>query len=179
MDPQSLLAVLDVLEAVGIDVWLDGGWGVDALLERQTRGHDDLDLVVELAQADRIIELLHGLGYSQVAGAPPKSFVMVDARGRQVDIHPVKFDAQGGGVYQMDDGNEWVYPSEGFKGVGSVNERPVRCLSPEVQVLVHAGYELTRKDYRELYLLRERFGVEPPRAALEQVIAAALDEDEA
>ena len=47
------------------------------------------------------------------------------------------------------------YPSEGFKGVGSVNERPVRCLSPEVQVLVHAGYELTRKDYRELYLLRE------------------------
>ena len=34
----------------------------------------------------------------------------------------------------MDDGSEWVYPSERFKGVGSVNERPVRCLSPEVQV---------------------------------------------
>jgi len=45
-------------------------------------------------------------------------------------------------------------------------------------VLVHAGYELTRKDYRELYLLRERFGVEPPPAALEQVMAAAEDEDE-
>jgi hypothetical protein len=40
-----------------------------------------------------------------------------------------------------------------------VNGRPVRCLSPEVQVLVHAGYELTEKDYRELELLRERFGV--------------------
>ena len=46
--------------------------------------------------------------------------------------------------------------------------------SPEVQVLVHAGgYELNEKDYRELYLLRERFGVEPPRALLGNVLAAA------
>jgi lincosamide nucleotidyltransferase A/C/D/E len=178
MDSQSLLAVVDVLEADGIEVWLDGGWGVDALLERQTRGHDDLDIVVGLAHADRIIELLSGLGYSQVAGNPPKSFVMVDARGCQVDIHPVTFDAEGGGVYQMDDGSDWVYPSEGFKGVGSVNGRPVRCLSPDVQVLVHAGYELTQKDYRELYLLREQFGVEPPPGLLDAVLAAAREEDE-
>jgi lincosamide nucleotidyltransferase A/C/D/E len=178
MDTQSLLAVVDLLEADGIDVWLDGGWGVDALLERQTRGHDDLDLVVELAHADRIIELLRSLGYSHVAGTPPKSFVMVDVRGCQVDVHPVTFDAEGGGVYQMDDGNEWVYPSDGFNGMGSVNERPVRCLSPEVQVLVHAGYDLTQKDYRELYLLRERFGVEPPTALLEDVMAASQEEDE-
>jgi hypothetical protein len=40
-------------------------------------------------------------------------------------------------------------------------------------VLVHAGYELTEKDYRELYLLRQRFGVEPPTAPLAQVLAAA------
>ena len=48
----------------------------------------------------------------------------------------------------------------------------MRCLSPEVQVLVHAGYELTEKDYRELFLLRERFGVEPPEDLLERVLAA-------
>jgi hypothetical protein len=77
----------------------------------------------------------------------------------------------------MDDGNKWVYPSQGFKGLGSVNESSVRCLSPEVQVLVHAGYESTRKDYRELYLLREQLGVEPPPAVLEHVMAAANEED--
>ena len=165
MNQPSLLAVVELLEANGIDVRLDGGWGVDALLERQTREHDDLDVVIELAQADRTIELLGGLGYSLVARAPPKSFVMVDARGRQVDIHPVTFDAEGGGVYQMDDGTEWVYPSEGFKGTGSVGTRPIRCLSPETQILVRAGYHLTQKDYRELYLLRERFGAEPPPTA--------------
>jgi hypothetical protein len=59
-----------------------------------------------------------------------------------------------------------------------VDERPVRCLSPEVQVLVHAGYELTDKDYRELYLLRERFGVELPRALLVKVLAAAEEKHE-
>jgi len=55
----------------------------------------------------------------------------------------------------------------------------MRCLSPDVQVLVHAGYELTRKDYRELYLLRERFGVEPPQDLLENVLAAAYEEPDA
>jgi len=94
-------------------------------------------------------------------------------------MHPVTFNAEGGGVYQTDDGTEWVYPGEGFTGRGSVHERPMRCLSPEVQVLVHAGYELTQKDYRELYLLRERFRVEPPRALLKNVLAAAQEDDEA
>jgi Aminoglycoside-2''-adenylyltransferase len=85
-----------------------------------------------------------------------------------VDVHPVTFDAEGGGVYQ-DGSGEWVYPAQGFSGRGSVDGKPVRCLSPEVQVLVHAGYELTEKDYRELYLLRERFGIEPPEDLLERV----------
>ena len=40
----------------------------------------------------------------------------------------------------------------------------MRCLSPEVHVLVHAGYELSDKDYLELHLLRERFGVTIPDA---------------
>ena len=44
---------------------------------------------------------------------------------------------------------------------------------PEVKVLVHAGYELTEKDYRELYLLRERFGVELPSDLLERALAVA------
>lgn len=171
MDALSLLRVVDRLEERKIDVWLDGGWGVDALLGREIREHDDLDLVAELRYSDRIIDLLQGLGYELVAGAPPKSFVLVDRRGRQVDVHPVTFDAEGGGVYQMDDGHEWVYPVEGFSGRGSVAGRPVRCLSPDVQVLVHAGYELAKKDYRELYLLRERFGVELPEDVLEHAMA--------
>ena len=30
----------------GVQIWIDGGWGVGALLERQTRSHKDLDAIV-------------------------------------------------------------------------------------------------------------------------------------
>ena len=172
MDAAGVLEVVGALEEPGLDVWLDGGWGVDALLGQETRPHDDLDLVAELRFSQLIVELLGGLGYELVAGGAPRSFVLVDPSGRQVDVHPVTFDADGGGVYEMDDGREWVYPAAGFAGRGSVSGRPVRCLSPEVQVLVHAGYELTEKDYLELCLLRDRFGVELPEHLLERVLEA-------
>jgi lincosamide nucleotidyltransferase A/C/D/E len=159
----DVLEILDRLDAAGVHWWIDGGWGVDALLEEQTREHDDLDLVAHLADAQRIVRLLDDEGYEVVAGGAPKSFVAVTADGRQVDVHPVTFDHErGGGVYLMDDGQEWVYPAAGFDGRGKVAGRVVRCLTPEVQVLVHDGYELGEKDFRELRFLHERFGVELP-----------------
>ena len=165
MTAQAASRLVRLFEDDGIEVWLDGGWGVDALLGEQTREHDDLDLVCKLAASDRIVELLEADGYELVDGRAPLSFVLVDAEGRQVDVHPVVLDeARGGGVYQMKGGREWIYPTEGFAGRGRVAGRQVRCLTPEVQVLVHDGYELGEKDYRELRLLRDRFGMELPEA---------------
>ena len=120
------------------------------------------------------LAILASAGYEVVAGGAPKSFVAVDADGRQIDVHPVVFDdARGGGVYQTDDGDEWVYPSAGFIGHGSVAGYRLRCLSADAQVLVHDGYELTDKDYRELYLLHERFGVELPTKYAERALATS------
>jgi lincosamide nucleotidyltransferase A/C/D/E len=165
MEADEVVRVVVQLETAGVAVWLDGGWGVDALLEEQVREHDDLDLVAALADVPALLDVLGRAGYEHVAGAAPGSVVLVDARGRQVDVHPVVLDdARGGGVYVMDDGREWVYPTQGFGGRGLVADRAVRCLSPEVQVLVHDGYELTDKDHLELDLLHGRFGVDvPPR----------------
>lgn len=50
----DVLTVLDLADAAGARVWLDGGWGVDVLLGVQTGQHGDLDvavLAVELATA--------------------------------------------------------------------------------------------------------------------------------
>ena len=48
MEAVEVVRLLDLLEGEDLVAWLDGGWGVDALLERRTRSHDDLDLVVVL-----------------------------------------------------------------------------------------------------------------------------------
>ncbi|MDQ3122594.1 MAG: amino acid transporter [Actinomycetota bacterium] len=170
-DAANLLEILNLLEQAGVIVWIDGGWGVDALLGEQTREHDDLDLVVELVHVPSLMETLTSNGYELVAGSPPTSFVHVDAVGRQVDVHPVVFDETGGGVYRMEDGRDWIYPANGFAGRGRVGGQPVRCLTAEVQVLVHEGYELADKDYRELRLLHERFGVHLPTSVRARALA--------
>lgn len=50
---KDALEILLRAERIGVDVRLDGGWGVDALLGRQTRDHDDIDLFVERSDCAR------------------------------------------------------------------------------------------------------------------------------
>jgi lincosamide nucleotidyltransferase A/C/D/E len=151
------------LAAANVAVWLDGGWGVDALLGDQQRPHDDLDLVVGIDDVASLQAVLQEHGYGHQRGEAPLSFELVDAAGRQVDVHPVTFDELGDGIYQMGSGRTWAYPAAGFAGVGEVAGRQVPCLTPEVQMRVHSGYELSHKDHEEIRALRERFGVEPPK----------------
>jgi lincosamide nucleotidyltransferase A/C/D/E len=162
MAAEELVGLLDALDAVGVKVWVDGGWGVDALLGRQRRSHDDLDVVVEVRDVRRLQEVLKQRGYTFQRREAPLSFEMVDPDGRQVDVHPVTFDERGDGIYQMDNGKTWIYPAEGLAGIGHIAGRQMRCLTPELQMRVHVGYKLSAKDHKEIRALQERFGVEPP-----------------
>jgi len=164
MSAWDVVDLLDTIEAAGIDVWLDGGWAVDAALEIQTRPHDDLDLVVELGNVEALIDILQRRGYVLVRGSAPKSFEMTDPDGRQVDVHPIALSDSGGGAYLMDDGREWIYPAAGFAGSGRVSDRDVRCLTPEVQMLCHSGYEPHRSSYDDVRALSRRFGIPVPEA---------------
>jgi lincosamide nucleotidyltransferase A/C/D/E len=59
MSAADVLDVTSRLEAAGISFWLDGGWGVDALVGRETRPHSDLDLVVRLDPRPKVIHSVH------------------------------------------------------------------------------------------------------------------------
>ena len=165
MPSAALVELLSLLDAAGISVWLDGGWGVDALLETQTRPHKDADLIVALVDVPKLQEALAQRGFAFARGTPPHSFVLADGRGLEVDIHAAAFDALGNGVYRMESGEVWIYPAEGFTGRGVVAGTSVRCLSPAAQVLCHThGYEPAENDFRDMELLAQRFGVTlPPR----------------
>jgi lincosamide nucleotidyltransferase A/C/D/E len=163
MTAPALVRLLRLLESAALPIWLDGGWGVDALLERQTRKHKDVDIILRVTDVPLLEELLSPLGFTIKEGKPPDSFVLANGTGLELDVHAVSFDAAGNGVYRMQNGAYWIFPAEGFSGRGLVEGMRVRCLSPEAQVLCHAhGYAPVEKDIRDMELLKRRFGVELP-----------------
>ena len=165
MTAEALIGLLRTFEGAGIEVWLDGGWAVDAALGEQTRPHKDLDVVLRASDLPRLREILEHQGFVIRAGGTESNFVLEDHSGLEVDVHAIVFDQDGNGVYRMENGSDWIFPAAGFGGRGVVRGVRVRCLSPEVQVLCHAhGYVPTEKDFRDMELLEARFGVElPPR----------------
>jgi lincosamide nucleotidyltransferase A/C/D/E len=165
MTGNDVLGILRLLKDGAIEVWIDGGWGVDALLGRRTRPHDDIDLVLRQSDIDRLTEVLGATGFRRVEeGARPFNFVMADRRGREVDLHGVVFDASGNGLYgpQPEDGSGRVYPAGAFKGAGLINGESVRCLTAEYQMANHAAYDPGEADFHDVLALHQTFGIALP-----------------
>jgi len=159
---KDVLRIVDTLRRSGVAVWLDGGWGVDALVGELSREHDDLDCVISLADTADAQAALAPLGYSVIEDELPTRFVVRDARDRRVDFHTVTFDDEGGGVQQLQDGTSWRYPPHGFLATGRIAGQPVPCLNAEVQALAHVGYEPDEKDVHDMRLLARHFRIELP-----------------
>jgi lincosamide nucleotidyltransferase A/C/D/E len=133
IDAADASRILGQLEAAGLVVWLEGGWGVDALVGRQTRPHRDLDLVIardDLAAAQQTLAVT---GFSHdptaVPGMPAR-LVLVDGDGRQVDLHPVIFDRHGNG-WQGLGADAWGdYPAEELTASGVIAGAPCAARLP-------------------------------------------------
>jgi lincosamide nucleotidyltransferase A/C/D/E len=169
MTDSDVIEVIGRLEEAGLRYWLDGGWGVDALIGEQTRDHDDLDVVVELAATDAIIEALALLGFQLTIDERPTRLEAADGSGRRVDFHPIVFDGEGDGrqIGAGPNGGDAVYPADGLSGIGSVAGHTVTCLTPELLLLHHTGYEPKEKDRHNVRVLCERFGLALPRSYAE------------
>jgi hypothetical protein len=162
MRAEQVVELLGLLENVGIEVWLDGGWGVDALLGEQTRPHGDLDIVLREAHLSRMLGALADAGFAPKAGGEAWNFVLADGSGREIDVHVVRFDEQGNGLYGPPQMGKAPYPAEAFSGSGFICDKAVRCLTAEYQVESHTGYELDEDDFRDVSALNRRFGVPIP-----------------
>ena len=62
MTANDVLEFVQLLRQYHIDVCIDGGWGVDALLGEQTRLHADLDIAVQHKDVAQIRTLLEARG---------------------------------------------------------------------------------------------------------------------
>jgi lincosamide nucleotidyltransferase A/C/D/E len=165
----DVLMVLDRLEAAGLVAWLDGGWGVDALVGFRSRPHRDVDLVIARHDRPAVQAALAVAGFEHdptaVPGLPAR-VLLADPGGRQVDLHLVRFDDQGNGWQEVGEDAWGAYPAEDLTATGTVGGRPVPCINARLQVRHHLGYPLTATDRHDLRLLAERFGVAVPPTVL-------------
>ena len=161
----DVLDLYNALQSSGVEIWLDGGWGVDALLEKQTRSHKDLDVAIQQKDVATLLELLDTRGYREIKLEirRPHNFVLADNQGHEIDIHVIVMDEHGNGIYGPVENGE-MYPAEALAGVGIIAGQPVKCISPEWAINFHSGYELKEKDYKDVSALCEKFGINLPPA---------------
>ncbi|MCG7284607.1 amino acid transporter [Cellulomonas sp. ACRRI] len=152
MDPAEVHRVLDALATAGCRSWVAGGWGVDALVGRQTRAHRDLDLALDAAGEAAAVGALAVLDYAVETDWRPVRVELAAPGGRWVDLHPVAFDARGRGTQAGLDGVTFDYPPGCFV-TGTIDGRLVGCLSAAQQVAFHTGYPPRAVDLADLALL--------------------------
>jgi lincosamide nucleotidyltransferase A/C/D/E len=151
------------LEEQSVGFWLIGGWGVDALLHRQTRLHKDLDVLVRLSDLPALRRVLDEDAFTrtlvweenrwveQPDGPWPTAFVESDPSGRALDVHLV--DVREDRVVQLYDA-PWPLPAC-LDGTGTIDGTPVPCVSVQAQRALHTGYELPAEHRSDLELLSD------------------------
>lgn len=142
-------AVLDALTDLECRFWLEGGWGVDALVGHQTRAHRDVDIDVDAASEPAVLQVLAGLGYVIETDWRPNRVELVAPGHGWVDLHPLLLDEDGSARQAALDGGFHAFPSSFFT-VGSIQGTPVPCVSVDAQRLFRTGYELRDVDLHDL-----------------------------
>jgi lincosamide nucleotidyltransferase A/C/D/E len=126
MPAEKVVELYQMFEENGVQIWVDGGWGVDALLEEQTREHADLDIAIDHEYEARMKELLADRGYKIVQTNDKTEWNYVLGNGTcLIDIHVFGFDEASNNIYGT------KYPKESLTGTGKINGVTVRCISPK------------------------------------------------
>ena len=164
MTAADVTALLDALDEHQVAACVGGGWGVDALLEEQTREHADLDLWAPAAHLEWLFRAFAARGVDRIfpwPGDRPWNFVLHDGDRLRVDLHLYEPLPDGSLRYgSAVDGA--TFPAEALAGRGVIAGRPVRCEAPEWSVRWHTGYPARAADRHDVPLLCRRFGLPVP-----------------
>ena len=149
-----VLEMLDLLATTGVSVWIAGGWGVDALIGRQTRRHYDLDLVISDSGEEyrKVADALQHGGFHadepelSPGLAMPLRCAWRSDDGHSLEIMPVAlqappFNVAPTGVRTPADWSPFTS--------GRIGGRTVPCLSLELQVALHEYSGMPRREVDE------------------------------
>lgn len=158
MTSDDVVECYTYLGDAGVDIWIDGGWSVDALLGKQLRPHKDLDVAIQWKDVPELRNALSARGYKQVREDNQWNFVLADDQGHEIDVHAFVFDDKGNVVDGI------MYPTESLTGVGRIGNSTVRCIAPRymVEFLAPWIHKWPDKYIPAVSALCEKFGIELP-----------------
>ena len=153
----QVLAFLELTDGLGVKVWLDGGWAVDAHLGHQSRAHRDIDIVLQTVDEPAVRRAIQADGFVDVwtDDRRPCNFVMAHPDGRRIDFHLIDFDADGNGLY---DNLGPAFPAKAFTGRGLISGRDVRCIEALILIDFHTGYDHDANDAADVTALCAKSG---------------------
>ena len=61
----AIRELFDAAEQIGLPLWLESGWAIDARLGKITRPHDDIDIAFPGERKAEYVALIERLGYSR------------------------------------------------------------------------------------------------------------------
>ena len=161
MTAADVLEILDRLDAAKVEWWIDGGWGVDALLGYETRAHDDLDFAIRAGDIERLPAIFPEFRHVH-EDQWPAAYVLRDVEGRELDFHPLEFDEDGNGWQPQAGGTCALWRREALRASGRIGGREVRCTSAQFQVEAHVYEGYDDVDWAAVTALCERFGLPLP-----------------
>lgn len=158
MTSKDVVDLYTELDSLGIKIWVDGGWSVDALLDKQLRPHKDIDIAIQWKDVPKLREILTARGYKQVKEDSQWNFVLQDDKSHEIDVHAFIYDDKGNIVEGI------MYPTESLTGTGMIEGQAVRCISPKYMVEFLAPYisKWPEKYVPAISALCEKFGIELP-----------------
>jgi hypothetical protein len=78
--------------------------------------------------------------------------------GREIDAHAMRLDVQGNGLPAWES-EGLIFQRQDLAGEGLIGGVPVRCITPQMQVMCHTGYALPEVQVRDLELLHVMFDI--------------------
>ncbi|WP_409438124.1 nucleotidyltransferase domain-containing protein [Yoonia sp.] len=158
MQAASVLRFWEMARKVGLNICIDGGWAVDALLGRQTRQHGDLDIALPVSQVASLRTLLGPQGFFEVArpDSSEHNFVLRTPEGETIDVHSYELNPDGSNRAGV------PYCADHLCGEGVISGAWVRCVPPDWLVRFHTGYDVDEEDWHDVRLLCAKFNIAIP-----------------
>lgn len=143
------------MNAIAAAPVIAGGWGVDALVARETRLHRDLDVLFPADLVDGLVQDLARFDFEVVTDWRPVRVELMNNRmDAIVDTHPALGDGAGGFWQHGLEATRFAYPATSIT-TGKIAGRSVLCLDAHKQLELHDGYVLGDKDRRDITVLTE------------------------